>query len=105
MSIANVGDDKINFHNAREVGIASLSKMMGQTFNNNKLKRADKLLPLLSMNSTMKIHDEKVPIDPVLLFQRMSITKTFENELEKFFEYELAPYPLSLYDEIRMRKT
>lgn len=35
----------------------------------------------------------------------MSITKTFEDELEKFFEYELAPYPLSLFDAIGMRKT
>lgn len=114
MSIANgvVGDDKINCHNAREVGIASMSKMMGQTFYNIKLKRADKLLPLLSMNSTMKIHDEKIGtlfiiyiIDPVLLFQRMSITRTFEDELEKFFKHELTAYPLSLFDAIGMRKT
>lgn len=35
----------------------------------------------------------------------MSITKTFEDELEKFFEYELAHYPLSLFDAIGMRKT
>lgn len=96
MSIANgvIGDDKINCHNAHEVGIASMSKLMGQTFNNIKLKHADKVLPLLCMNSTMKIHDDKVPIDPVLLFQHMSITKTFEYELEKFFEYKLA---LSIY--------
>lgn len=46
-----------------------------------------------------------MPIDPVLLFQRMSITKTFEDELETFFVYELAPYPLSLFDEVGMRKT
>ncbi|KYN23146.1 hypothetical protein ALC57_04450 [Trachymyrmex cornetzi] len=35
----------------------------------------------------------------------MSITKTFEDELEKFFEYKLAPYPLSLFDAMGMRKT
>ena len=107
ISIASgvVGDNKINCHKAREVGIASMSKMTGETFNNIKLKRADKVLPLLTMSSTIKVHDEKVPIDPVLLFQRMSITKTFEDEIEKFFEYELAPYPLSLFDAIGMRKT
>ena len=35
----------------------------------------------------------------------MSITKTFEDEIEKFFEYELAPYPLSLFDALGIRKT
>ncbi|KAK4885458.1 hypothetical protein RN001_001729 [Aquatica leii] len=107
LSIASgvVGDDKINCHKAREVGIASMSKMTGQTFNNIKLKRSEKVLPLLAATSTVKIHEEEVPIDPVLLFQRMSVTKTFQHEIEKFFAYELAPYPLSLFDAAGMRKT
>ena len=106
ISIASgiVGDNKINCHKAREVGIAAMSKMTGETFN-IKLKRADKVLPLLTMSSTIKVHDEKVPLGPVLLFQHISISKTFEDEIEKFFEYELAPYPLSMFDETGMRKT
>ncbi|GBO00185.1 hypothetical protein AVEN_172957-1 [Araneus ventricosus] len=35
----------------------------------------------------------------------MSITKSFEDELQTFFKYELAPHPLSLFDAIGMRKT
>ncbi|GBM86436.1 hypothetical protein AVEN_108448-1 [Araneus ventricosus] len=54
---------------------------------------------------TIKVHDEKVPIDPALIFQRMSITKSFEDEFQTLFEYELAPYPLSLFYAIGMRKT
>ncbi|CAH0556725.1 unnamed protein product [Brassicogethes aeneus] len=107
VSIASgiVGDDKINCYKAREVGLASMAKMTGLTFNNIKLKRADKVVPLLAMTSTIKVHEEKVPVDPVLLFQRMSITAAFQDEIEKYFEYELAPYPLSLFDDIGMRKT
>ncbi|KAJ8928317.1 hypothetical protein NQ314_019129 [Rhamnusium bicolor] len=107
ISIASgvVGDNKINYHKAREVGIASMSKMTGKTFNNIKLKLADKVLRPLTMSSTIKVHDEKVSIDPVLLFQRMSITKTFKDEIEKFFEYKLAPYLLSLFDAFGIRKT
>jgi len=107
MSIASgvVGDKTINCHNAREVGIASMNKIIGQTFNDIKLKRVDKVLPLLTISSTIKVHDDKVPVDPILLFQRMRITKTFGDELEQFFEYELALYPLSLFDAIGMRKT
>ncbi|GBM34396.1 hypothetical protein AVEN_124090-1 [Araneus ventricosus] len=107
ISIASgvVGDEKINCHNAREVGITSITRMFGQTFNNIKLNRVDKVLPLLTISRAIKVHDEKVPIDPVLLFQRMSITKSFEDEFQAFFKYELALYPLSLFYAIGMRKT
>lgn len=107
VSIASgvVGDEKINCYKAREVGLGSMTKIIGKTFNDIKFKRADKVVPLLAMSSTIKVHDEKVPVDPVLLFQRMSITAAFQDEIEKYFEYELAPYPLSLFDDIGMRKT
>ncbi|GBN61819.1 hypothetical protein AVEN_137512-1 [Araneus ventricosus] len=41
ISIASgvVGDEKINCRNACKVGITSMTKMFGQTFNNIKLKR------------------------------------------------------------------
>ncbi|CAH1099224.1 unnamed protein product [Psylliodes chrysocephalus] len=96
---------EINCYKARVVGLNSMTKLTGLTFNNIKLKRADKVVPLLAMSSIIKVHDEKVPIDPVLLFQRMSITAAFQDEIEKYFKYELAPYPLSLFDEIGIRKT
>ena len=47
----------------------------------------------------------KLPIDPALLYLRMSIIKSFDDEIKKIFEYELAPYPLSLFDALGMRKT
>lgn len=81
-----MGDKTINCHNAREVGIASMNKLIGQTFNNIKLKRVDRVLPILTICSTIQIHDEKVAIDPILLFQRMSITKTFGDDVEKFLD-------------------
>ncbi|KAF0711628.1 Uncharacterized protein FWK35_00035130 [Aphis craccivora] len=44
---------------------------------------------------------------PINIFTNtpLRITKTFGDELEQFFEYELALYPLSLFDAIDMRKT
>lgn len=44
------GDDKVNCHKAREDRIALMSKMTGQTFNNIKLKRTEKILPLLAVS-------------------------------------------------------
>lgn len=73
-----------------------MSRMAGETFNNIKLKRSEKVLPLLAASSTVKVHEEEIAIDPVLLFQRMSITEAFEDEIEKIFGYELAPYHFSM---------
>lgn len=44
------------------------------------------------MISTIKSYYEKVPVDWVLLFQLLSVTKTFQHVFEKFVEYE--PHPL-----------
>ncbi|CAH1113393.1 unnamed protein product [Psylliodes chrysocephalus] len=38
-----VGGNNINCHKAYEVGITSMFKMIGQTFNNIKLKRSEKV--------------------------------------------------------------
>ncbi|CAH1107925.1 unnamed protein product [Psylliodes chrysocephalus] len=79
--------------------------MICQTFNNIKLKHTEKVIPRLAVRSTVKVHEKKVPIGPVLLFQHMSITKTFEDKIEKCFEYELTSYPFSLFNALVMRKT
>ena len=94
VSIASgvVGDDKINCRKAHEVGIASMSRITGETFKKIKIKRSEKVLPLLAASSTIKVHEEEVAIDPVLLFQRMRITKAFEGEIENFLKYKLARY-------------
>jgi len=71
MSIASgiIGDDKINCYNAYEIGLISMNNMIGQHFHNIKLKRANRVLPLLTVTSSVKVHDIKVAIDPLLLFQ------------------------------------
>jgi len=82
-----------------------MNNMIGQHFHNIKLKRANRVLPLLTVTSSVKVHDIKVAIDPLLLFQRISVTKQFEDHLQQFLQYELVPYLLALFDDIRMRKT
>lgn len=74
-------------------------------YNKGRKKTVHKVLPLLAVSSPIKVHHKKVPIDSLLLFQQMSITATSDDEIEKYFEYELAPYPLSLLDDIGMHKT
>jgi hypothetical protein len=44
------------------------------------------------------------PINPETLFQRMCIVKQSNEELQEYLQYELAPYPMSLFSEEGMRK-
>ncbi|KYM93404.1 hypothetical protein ALC62_15994 [Cyphomyrmex costatus] len=81
-----------------------MQRIDGCNFKDIKLKRSDKCVPLLAVISKIVIDKEIVPIDPLLLFQRISIVKSSDEELEEFLQYELAPFPLSLFDESGMRK-
>lgn len=80
-------------------------KKIGSTFGDVKFQRTDRVLSLLTVNSTIKIHDTETAVDPLLLFQRIIVIKRTNEELRNYLEYELAPYPLSLFDEAGMRKT
>lgn len=107
MSLATglIGDTTINCYKAIEIGNVAMKKMIGNNFFEVKLSRKDKVLPLATLNSAVKIHGEVVPLDPLLIFQRIAISKKNNEELEDHLKYELAPYPLSLFNEAGMRKT
>ena len=40
-----------------------------------KFSRADRVLSLLTVNSNLKVHDTTMPIDSLLLFQRITVMK------------------------------
>lgn len=107
ISIASgvVGDATINCYDALRIGKEAMNKIVGLPFSSIKLSRKDRALPLSSVSSSIKIHDEKVAVDPTLLFQRMCISKRSDEDLMKFLEFELAPFPLALFNESGMRKT
>jgi len=47
----------INCYNAYNVGIVTMNSMVGLTFDNFKFKRANRVIPLLSVKSSIKVHD------------------------------------------------
>lgn len=79
-----VGNDQINCHRAHEIGLQSMVKITGLNFNEIKLKRVDKVLPLSAVNKSVKINDCKVSVDPLLLFQRITVSKKFESNLQEY---------------------
>ncbi|KYM97251.1 hypothetical protein ALC62_12065 [Cyphomyrmex costatus] len=99
-----IGNNSINCHKALEVGSELLKKIVGNNFESLSFKRKEKVLPLSAINSSIKIDSSAVPINPLLLFQRISILKNSEEDMKKYLEYELSPFPLSLFTENGMRK-
>lgn len=79
-----IGDDKINCHKAYEIGFISMKSMIGEQFDNVKLKRSNRVLPILTVPSSVKVHNKKVAVDPLLLFQQIYITKKFDNQFQEF---------------------
>lgn len=82
-----------------------MDAMTGSNFEDIKMSRKGKVIPLGAMSSGIKIHDTIVPIDTNLLYQRILSTTTNFEDLRECFKYELSPVPQTLFDEFGMRKT
>ena len=68
-------------------------------------KKKDKVKNLQSLYSTVKVYGEKVDINPMVLFLRLItvVERQPDKDINSFFEYELSPYPMSLFKEGFMR--
>ncbi|CAH2218497.1 jg2186 [Pararge aegeria aegeria] len=98
------GNENINCHNALEIGLKMMNSIVGNNFNALKFQRKNRVMPLQAIHS-IKLKNENVIINPALIFQRISIAMEGTTELKDCFAYELAPYPLSMFDNGIMRKT
>lgn len=52
-----------------------MEKITGLNFE-KKLKRVEKVLLLLAVNKSVNINDCKVSVDPLLLFQKVTVSKS-----------------------------
>ncbi|XP_054709324.1 kinesin-like protein KIF11-A [Uloborus diversus] len=56
-------------------------------------------MPIRGSSCKVKVHDEFIPVNPDTIFRRISLLKKSDEELRNYFAFELAPFPLSLFDE------
>lgn len=60
-----------------------MKKINGKNFKEVKLSRKDKIIPLLASTSKIKVDDDIIPIDPLLLlFQRICVLKNRMKNLQ-----------------------
>jgi len=58
----------------------------------------NRVLPFLSVKISIEVYDYSIPIDPLLLFQRISLNKKFQENIHEYLQFELSLYPLALFD-------
>lgn len=65
----------------------------------------NRVMSIQGFTSKVTIDGEDVPVNPETIFHRIALLKKSDEQLKEFFHYELAPYPLSLFDAFGLRKT
>ena len=93
--------DKVNVNKARSVGQTILESMVGNNVNDYSFKSKDQAVTLGS-KTTVVIGGEPVQVDPQLLFQRLSVIATREEQGDPaaLFKYELCSHPTALFDNV-----
>ena len=98
-------DETINYHMAKKVGLKIIARLIKRQFLNIKMKRSDNVLALATITSTVKIKDNVIPIEPMVLYQCMLFVKKDSIDLAGYFKYGLAPYLLALFINTGVKKT
>ena len=78
--------------------------MVGKEFKDIKIKRTDKVNSLAKMTSIIKIGNQEIEINPMILFQRMLMCINSPDDVKEFLKYEISSYPQSIFNENGMRK-
>jgi len=95
-----IAGDSVNVDQAELIGKKIIAAMQGQDVKKYKFKRSEAAVVMKS-NSTVKVDNSVINVDPQLLFQRI-ITSVqgigCDIEMEHIFSFELSTYPSSLVD-------
>ena len=99
------GQDDVNPEEAENVGAAIHETLDNFAFTQAKIKRKMQLKSLCSLTDSVNIPGEKVvQLNPANLFVRLAAVAQREENVEKYFEYEMTNYPMSIFKENMIRK-
>ena len=103
LSTGVIGDG-LTCHKAEEIGLLIHEKLDTVSLSQAKIKRKDALVGFNQKISSVNVDDKPFSVNSTLLFTRLSALAGREENVEKYFEYELTSYPMSLFKEGLMRK-
>lgn len=108
ISTGIVADENVDCIKAFEKGISTLHSIEGQNFADLKLSKKHAVITLDKVNKTVVVDNAVISISTDLIFQRACLVymnNSYSNEqFEDLFSYELATYPVALFDAKGLRK-
>ena len=96
--------DEINYDNSERIRANIQAGMDGKSFIEVRFKRKDQAKPLDWHQNKVTIDEVKVYINSTALFMRLATVAKREENKESFFYYEMTNEPMSLFENMMMRK-
>ena len=90
-------ESDINCDNAEGIGAKIQQSLDKVNYQMSKIKHSEKVKTMSSLLSAVKIDNEDVTIDPMMLFSRLIVKVMREKNIASYFSYELSPYATSLF--------
>ena len=88
----------VNVDKAVAVGDLILTSMHGTTPAEYTFRKKNQVVTPGMKSSSVKIDGDRIQIDPLLLFQRLTTVIQSSDDLESAFKHELCSYPSALFD-------
>ena len=102
--ISTAGKDAVNSDESEKLGKEIHKKLDGETIISTTIKQKDQFKSLESLSNTIKIDGNKESINPTVLFTPLTAMARREEDVQKYFEYEMSPFPPPLFKDGLMRK-
>ena len=103
--VSKHGSDVVNCEEAESIGAHIQASLDGVKFTETKIKRKDQFKSLDFLAKCINVGDkDPISVNPTMLFTRLAAVAEREEDVEKYFSYELTVRPYTLFKNELMRK-
>ncbi|GBM44212.1 hypothetical protein AVEN_246813-1 [Araneus ventricosus] len=85
LSTGVIGNSKANSHQVLEIGTQTKKSLIGSNFGDIKQPKKNVVLPLACVSSAIQMNNETVVVDPLIIFERTTITKKNDEDVADFY--------------------
>ena len=101
--LASSDSTSVNCDDAEKVGRNMLVCMDNKSVAEAKVKTSKKVKNLLTLTKGVQLENRTIHVDPTISFLRLIVLIERTDDTEKYFGYELTPYPTALFKDKFMR--
>ena len=102
--LTTTAGDGINPDKAEEVGLNIHVQHDGLNVAEASIKRSGHIKPLADLKPGVQVDQQKLSINPTILFSRFIAIVQREEDMRPYFDFELTAFPTSLFKDNFMRK-